>query len=329
MTQINPSNVAENVNNVNNEANTATPAEPTVKKRRRGIGEVRGTSRLKFTEEDANRANGLFIAHLDSVELAWATQKEDSGLASFAGLAVPSLVFTFASNVEDPNKRKYATLRISPAESNALTIPGAKEAWKVEQPLNWLKHILDVYVLKGKPMSDEMADALELPFEDFNENMEYVPIDPEIVLNGWKTLFENFLNILNNGGKPYYLNASGKFIPVWIKLLRYTKVKGEWKAVLSGGQAGDLGFTSFVNEGCIEIFDNKCAPVLHVDPIKESIRPQQVAKAPTMPNIPGSINATGGVTPMGGAIPTPDYSQPANGIPTNAFIPNSTDDMPF
>lgn len=138
----------------------------------------------------------MFKAHLESVELAWATQKEDSSLVSFAGLAVPSLVFTFASNAKDPSVRKYVTLRISPAESNALTIPGGDEAWKVEQPMNWLKHILNVFVLKGNAMSEEMMDALELPFEDFNDNMEYVPVEPEVVLNGWRTLFENFLGYM-------------------------------------------------------------------------------------------------------------------------------------
>lgn len=298
--------------------------EVVAKKRvRRGLGEVRGTTRLKFTEQDANRSNFLFLGHLDSIELSSSVQKEDSNLVSFAGLEVPSLTFTFASNADEITRRKYVTLRINPAESNAYTIPQQKEAWKVEQPLNWLKHILEVFVLKGKPMNEEMMDALELPYCDFDDDLQYVQVEPEVVLAGWKTLFENFLSYMNNDGKPVYKAANGKLLPIWMKLLRYTKIRGEWKAVLGGNQAGDLGFSNFVGEGCIELYSQNVIPSLHVDVAKESIIHQQVKepKAPTMPNI-GVV----GVVPV---APIADSNMGVQAAPTVPHIAGDLDQMPF
>lgn len=75
----------------------------------------------------------------------------------------------------------------------------------------YLKHILDVYVLKGKPMTEEQEDALTLPFEDFDDNGEYVTVDVNEVINGWRALFDNFATIMNTGreGKPVYVGADG------------------------------------------------------------------------------------------------------------------------
>lgn len=331
---VNPQ-VANDENNVANQE-AAAP----VKKRRRGLGEVRGASRKKFSEQDCNRSNGLFTGHLDNVELTYATQKEDSQLTSFAGLAVPSLVFTFASNHDSIDDRRYVSLRLSPCESNANTIPGGKEEWKFNQPMSWLKHILDVFVLRGKGMTEDMEDKLSLPFEDFNENNEYVPVEPEVVLSGWRTLFENFIAILENNGKPYYKNDKGGILPVWIKLLRYTKQKDKstkelvWTPVATGNQVGDLVFTAFVNEGAIELYNQNKAPNLRVDAAKESILHKEVptkAKAPNMPNIPG-INA-GGVNPTSigvqGMPPIPNDNSEFNPNPVNYGSPATSDDLPF
>ena len=76
MAEIKDAGVANPANDANETkvGNTATAATP--KKRRRGLGEVRGTTRLKFDERDIDAATGLFKAHLESVELAWATQKK-------------------------------------------------------------------------------------------------------------------------------------------------------------------------------------------------------------------------------------------------------------
>lgn len=308
--------------NVNNEVKS----EETKKRVRRGLGEVRGSSRAKFTENDYNKSNGLFVGHLDSVELTFATMKEDSGLVSFAGLEVPSLVFTFASNDDEANKRKYITLRINPAESNANTIPGGEEEWKVNQPLNWLKHILDVFVLKGQEMTEEMADKLELPYIDFDENMEYVPIEPEVVLSGWRVLFENYLAILNNDGKPHYKSTNGKLLPIWMKLLRFVKnKKNEWTPVARGNNAGDFAFPAVVGEGVIELYNNTKTPTIHINRIKESVAIQQMAKQPTMPSIPGATPVNNPA--VGVYSPTADFQQqPVEPVQNFAANPN---DLPF
>lgn len=113
---------------------------------------------------------------------------------------------TFASNEEDPNKRHYVSKTFTAVESNVNTIPGGKEEWKVNSVFDWLKHVLNVYYLKGRELTDEEATALSLTFEDFDEQGEYVSVDTEIVINAWKVLFENFENIMNRGknGKPVY-----------------------------------------------------------------------------------------------------------------------------
>jgi len=77
------------------------PTAEAPKKRRRGLSESRGTARLKFDERDIDQATHLFKGHLETVELAWATEKEDSGRASFAGLSgflSFRLVYLSASN---------------------------------------------------------------------------------------------------------------------------------------------------------------------------------------------------------------------------------------
>lgn len=309
------------------------PVSETKKKKRRGISnDTRGSSRLKFDERrDANRANGLFVGHLDSVEVTWVTLGADvQGLQSFAGLAIPVLSLTFASNDENEAVRRYVTHRMMPAESNALTIPGGAEAWKVESVLGWMKHLMDVFVLKGRVMTEEEEDALCLPFDDTDDDGNYVPVEAEEVVNGWKVLFENFVKLMNNDGKPVYKTATGGIIPIWMKLLRFIKFKNVWSPVVRGkSTAGDLGFTNFVGEGCIELYKQQVAPLLKVDPAKESITYKENPK-PVAPTIPGAPM-------MGGA--TPASQMPGIGMGASAgFAPtgspfegngNPSDDLPF
>lgn len=272
---------------------------------RRGIGTARGTQRLKFTHEIANKMNGLFQGHLDSVQVSKILIGEDkTGMPSFNGLEIPRIALVFASNEDDANRRHYATLSFTAVESNAETIPGGKSAWKVDAVFDWFKHILDVYVLKGKEMTPEMEAALSLSFVDFDEEGQYVSVDAEQVIAGWTTLFENFANILETSkdGKPAYKTADGKFIPVWFKLLRYTKSKKGWTPVNNG----DLAFPTFVGEGCVEIFRQNVAPSIRVDSVKEAIRPMNIekAKAPNMPQMPaGAAPTFAGVAPMDGGFP--------------------------
>ncbi len=224
-----------------------TPVE-TKKVSRRGIGSARGTTRLKFSHEQAKQ-NGLFLGHLDSVTVTMIQIGEDkTGMPSFNGLEIPKLTVTFASNEEEVNKRHYQNLTFSAVESNANTIPGGKEEWKVNSVFDWLKHILNVFVLKGRELTEEEETALSLSYEDFDEQGEYSPVEPEVVIAGWKTLFENFENIVNRGreGQPYFKTKDGKNIPLWLKMIRYIKTpKKGWQPISNG----DLSFPSFVGEG--------------------------------------------------------------------------------
>lgn len=304
------------------EKETATTAE--VKKvNRRGIGSARGTERLKFSHEHANAKTGLFIGHLESVEVKTITIGEDTtGLPSFNGMEIPKVVLTFASNEEEANKRRYQTLQFTAVESNTNTIPGGKEEWKINAIFDWFKHILDVYVLRGRELTDEESAALCLPFEDFEEengSIVYNPIDVETVIAGWKTLFENFANIMNSGknGEPYY-KSNGKNIAIWFKLLRYVKngKKNEWKAVANG----NLAFPTFVGEGCIEIFKQGVNPSIRVDLIKECITPKDLGQKAKAPNLGGmGAPMMGGVPVMDSPLPSP-YEQDLTAI---------AEDMPF
>ena len=318
------------VNKKEDVATSATAAEvqeevQNVKKvNRRGVAAARGTTRLKFSHEQAKQ-NGLFIGHLESVVVSMIQIGEDkTGMPSFNGLEIPKIVLTFASNDPEVSKRNYVSLQFTAVESNANTIPGGKDEWKVNSVFDWFKHILNVYVLKGRELTEDEANALTLSFEDFDEQGEYVPVEPEDVVAGWKTLFENFENILNRGrdGQPYYKSKDGKYIPVWIKLLRYIKTgKKGWQPVNNG----DLAFPSFVGEGCIEVYKQNTPPSIRIDSVKEAIIPMNVekAKAPNMPT-PGM----GGVAaPAMGGVPVVDPMVGAgnfNGIATEA-----ADDMPF
>ena len=317
----------------------AAVANGAVKKNRRGISNnTVAAARLKFHEKDASPANGLFMAHLDSVSVEWSQSGEGN---SFAGLKMPRLVVTFASNHDNVKERRYVTKTFFPVESNVDTIPGGKNAWQVDALLNWTKHLLDVFYLKGRELTPEEEDALTLTFEDYTEdengNLEYNAVDAQDVLNGYRHIFENVAAMLNGQfnladgatAKPCFKDGNGKPISCWIKLLRATRNrKGDWVDV---DKSKDLQFTSFVGSGAIELVkmkEGKILPpvILAIDKVKESITPKQTNKTPTIgvPGIPGMPGMTGGavVPPVGGEF--------AGGAPAGAgFDPTATDDLPF
>lgn len=298
--------------------NQETPIEEVKKVSRRGLGSARGTARLKFGNDQA-KPNGLFLGHLEEVKYSTITIGEDkTGMPSFNGFEIPKLTLTFASNEEDPNKRHYVSKTFTAVESNVNTIPGGKEEWKVNSVFDWLKHVLNVYYLKGRELTDEEAAALSLTFEDFDEQGEYVSVDTEIVINAWKVLFENFENIMNRGkdGKPVYHDKNNKFIPVWLKLLRYVKSRKSWTPINNG----DLSLPQFVGEGCIEIYQQNAIISIKIDLVKETILIMNVEKSKT-PNMP----AVGGMAPMMGGVA---IDQTIN--PMSADISSQTlEDMPF
>lgn len=298
--------------------NQKTPIEEVKKVSRRGLGSARGTAHLKFGNDQA-KPNGLFLGHLEEVKYSTITIGEDkTGMPSFNGFEIPKLTLTFASNEEDPNKRHYVSKTFTAVESNVNTIPGGKEEWKVNSVFDWLKHVLNVYYLKGRELTDEEATALSLTFEDFDEQGEYVSVDTEIVINAWKVLFENFENIMNRGkdGKPVYHDKNNKFIPVWLKLLRYVKSRKSWTPINNG----DLSLPQFVGEGCIEIYQQNAIPSIKIDLVKETILIMNVEK-PKTPNMP----AVGGMAPMMGGVA---IDQTMNPMGTD-ISSQTIDDMPF
>lgn len=298
--------------------NQETPIEEVKKVSHRGLGSARGTARLKFSNDQA-KPNGLFLGHLEEVKYSTITIGEDkTGMPSFNGFEIPKLTLTFASNEEDPNKRHYVSKTFTAVESNVNTIPGGKEEWKVNSVFDWLKHVLNVYYLKGRELTDEEATALSLMFEDFDEQGEYVSVDTEIVINAWKVLFENFENIMNRGkdGKPVYHDKNNKFIPVWLKLLRYVKSRKSWTPINNG----DLSLPQFVGEGCIEIYQQNAIPSIKIDLVKETILIMNVEK-PKTPNTP----AVGGMAPMMGGVAIDQTMNPMGTDISSQII----DDMPF
>lgn len=290
---------------------------------RRGVASARGTQILRFHHTDANSNNGLFEAHLDKVEVSMIKIGEDTtGMPSFNGLEIPRLTFIFASNEANIAKRKYAFLRFMAAESNTDNIPGGKSSWKVDSQLDWIKHLIKVYITKDKEMEDVLSEeqiaALDLPFTDFDEEGKYVPISAEDVIAGWKAMFDNIATIFNtfNNGTPAYMK-DGKFIPVWIKLLRCTRSKSKGWVNVSNG---DLVFPSFVGQGCVEFYNPTSKPTLKVDIASESIIPR-VSDKPKQPTAIGGA-PIGGM--MAGVVPDGGFAgMPGEGI---MGVPS---DMPF
>lgn len=303
--------------------NGATAQAPKVT--RRGItNATRSTSRLSFHEQDAAK-NGLFIAALNKVSVEWSTGSEDS--KSFAGIATPRLSCEFCSMHENASERRYVNLNINVVESSVDTIEGGSKAWRVNSVFAWIKHLLEVYYLKGREFTEAEEDALQLGFCDTDAEGNYEPVEPEVVAKGYQVLFENASAMLNGSfnlpegkiAKPCYKTADGKLMPVWIKLLRYHKINNQWKAVLGGKNSGDLGFEGFVGTGAIEIMQPNTAPkVLKLDLSKESITPKEVST----PTIGGA-----------GSAPIANMAAPAfNNFDNNAAYQQAgvgEDGMPF
>ena len=310
--------------------NDATANAQTVaKKVRRGVSnKTQAVSQLKFHEKDAAQ-NGLFIGHLEAVTVDWSVNADGK---SFSGMKVPRLTFHFESNHQNASERRHVYQTLFPQESNVDTIPGGSKAWQVDNVLNWIKHVLDVYYLKGREMTEEEETLLDLPLDDTDDNGEYVSVEPEDVIAAYTSLFTNTANLLNgeigvNGKepthKPYYKTEDGKFISAWLKLIRYKKVKNEWRA---NGQNGDLAFDSFIGAGAIELVRTKnnatMPPVrLRLDTSRESITPKEVKKEPTIGGINGVVGGAGtvsiGVAPM------------ENGNGVNTAYADAASDMPF
>ena len=285
--------------NVVAEGTTATQ-----KKARRGVSnKTQAVAQLKFHEKDAAQ-NGLFVGHLEEVRVDWSTSEDNK---DFPGISLPRLTFHFASNHVNVSEKRHVYQTLFPVPSNVNTIPGGTEEWKVNNVFNWIKHILDVFYLKGRELTLVEEEALSLPFDDTDDNGDYVALDPEDVVAGYRVIFENATAMLNGYfgkegdevSKATYKTADGKFIPCWLKLLRHKKRKNDWVNVTTNG---DLGFDSFIGNGVVELMKKDSpASVLRLDLAKESITPKETKKQPTIgaPMMGGGVMA-GTETIMGG-----------------------------
>ena len=299
-------------------------AKDVKKKLRRGVSNAtQAVAQLRFHEKDAAQ-NGLFVGHLESVTVDW-SQSENS--KSFPNMKVPRLTFHFESNHLNINERRHVYQTLFPVESNIDTIPGGSQEWMVNNVMNWIKHILDVFYLKGRQLTEAEEDALSLPFIDYDEEGNYVALDPEEILGGYRQLFENAAAMLNGSwnladgetAKPVYKTADGKPINVWMKLLRHKKRKNEWVNV---AQNGELGFDTFIGNGCIEIMKGQNPPtILRLDLAKESITPKEVKKAPNLGGIAGNPLMAGGAV-MAASVPQ-------MGAQGSEAFNAAQDDMPF
>lgn len=304
--------------------NAATVNAQTVaKKVRRGVSnKTQAVAQLKFHEKDAAQ-NGLFVGHLEEVRVDWSNNADAK---SFTGMSIPRLTFHFASNHANSSEKRHVYQTLFPVESNVNTIPGGSEDWRVNNVFNWIKHILDVFYLKGREMTETEEDALSLTFEDFDENGEYVSVEVEDVINGYRAIFENAAAMLNGSfeladgevAKPVYKTSDGKFIPCWLKLLRHKKRKGDW---INVGANGDLAFDGFIGNGVVELLKKDCPPtVLRLDLAKESITPKETKKTPTI-GAPGM-----GALAMGGVMAdAPSMSMPVD----NGAFQAAGEEMPF
>lgn len=305
-------------------ANAQSPAKP---RARRGVSnETKAVSQLRFHEKDAS-SNGLFIGHLHDVTVDWSTNADGK---VFTGMAMPRLTFHFASNHANPNEQRHVYQTLFPQESNVDTIPGGSKEWMVNNVFAWIKHMLDIFYLKGRELTPEEEDALALSFEDYIINdqnqVEYNPVSPEEVLAGYRTVFENAAAMMNGQfnlkdgetPKPCYKATDGKYLPCWIKLLRHVKGKNGWTNV---GQNGELAFSNFIGSGAVELLvKDKLPAILRIDISRESITPKEINKTPTigapgMPSMNGSVMAGGPVSAMG--------------VGGDAYQAAGADDMPF
>ena len=290
-------------------------------KRRRGVSNVtKAVSQLQFNEVDAHPKLGLFTGHLVSVEVDTSI-KEDAKV--FTGKPVPRVTLHFASNHANVNEQRHYYHTIFPVPSNTETCIGGDKEWRVTNVMNWLKHILDVFYLKGRELTLDEETALMLDFEDADEQGMYISVEEDTVLAAYRSLFENFASMMNGTfaevpegetPKPCFRNGNGQFIKIWLKLLRCKKVKNSWSNVTANGA---LAFDGFIGAGAIELFKEGTNPsILRIDPSMESITPKEVNKKPSI----GGINAMGSVT-MGDGMPG------MGSIPTGEDY--GTGEMPF
>lgn len=330
---------------VNQSANAATAAP---KKCRRGISnETRTTSRKKFSHKDAINNIWLFVGNLHA-RVAWVTMKEESNMRpAFAGKAVPQLIIEATSLHTNPVDVRVASKTFWAYESNVDYIPGGSKEKFINMDFAWIKHFLDVVVFKGREMTDEESEMLELGYVDYDDNGQYEPVEVEDVIKAWGVLFDNVVKLVETGGengKSALLNKAGNQRQFWFRLNRYYKNKGDWAFSGQGPEEGDLVFPNIVGQG---IFEEKFMidanhfrePSLLFDVTKERIAPMEGVqskqkKAPNLAaaaGIGGIAMGAGIVQPGMGGMPNFGAAGGFNPTEGSAFAPDGDDNggLPF
>lgn len=330
---------------VNQSANAATAAP---KKRRRGISnETRTTSRKKFSHKDAINNIWLFVGNLHA-RVAFVTMKEESNMRpTFAGKAVPQLIIEATSLHTNPIDVRVASKTFWAYESNVDYIPGGSKEKFINMDFAWIKHFLDVVVFKGREMTDEEAEMLELGYVDYDDNGQYEPVEVEDVIKAWGVLFDNVVKLVETGGengKSALLDKAGNPRQFWFRLNRYYKNKGDWAFSGQGSEEGDLVFPNIVGQG---IFEEKFMldanhfrePSIVFDITKERIAPMdgvqsKQKKAPNLAaaaGIGGIAMGAGIVQPGMGGMPNFGAAGGFNPTEGSAFAPDADDNggLPF
>lgn len=328
---------------VNQSANAATAAP---KKRRRGISnETRTTSRKKFSHKDAINNIWLFVGNLHA-RVAWVNMKEESNMRpAFAGKAVPQLIIEATSLHTNPVDIRVASKTFWAYESNVDYIPGGSKEKFINMDFAWIKHFLDVVVFKGREMTDEESEMLELGYVDYDDNGQYEPVEVEDVIKAWGVLFDNVVKLVETGGengKSALLDKAGNQRQFWFRLNRYYKNKGDWAFSGQGSEEGDLVFPNIVGQG---IFEEKFMidanhfrePSLLFDFTKERIAPMEGVqskqkKAPNLAaaaGIGGIAMGAGIVQPGMGGMPNFGAAGDFNPTEGSAFAPDGDDNGRF
>lgn len=330
---------------VNQSANAATAAP---KKRRRGISnETKTTSRKKFSHKDAINNIWLFVGNLHA-RVAWVTMKEESNMRpAFAGKDVPQLIIEATSLHTNPIDVRVASKTFWAYESNVDYIPGGSKEKFINMDFAWIKHFLDVVVFKGREMTDEESEMLELGYVDYDDNGQYEPVEVEDVIKAWGVLFDNVVKLVETGGengKSALLDKAGNQRQFWFRLNRYYKNKGDWAFSGQGSEEGDLVFPNIVGQG---IFEEKFMidanhfrePSLLFDFTKERIAPMEGVqskqkKAPNLAaaaGIGGIAMGAGIVQPGMGGMPNFGAAGGFNPTEGSAFAPDADDNggLPF
>ena len=266
---------------------------------------------------------------------------------AFAGKAVPQLIIEATSLHTNPIDVRVASKTFWAYESNVDYIPGGAKEKFINMDFAWIKHFLDVVVFKGREMTDEESEMLELGYVDYDDNGQYEPVEVEDVIKAWGVLFDNVVKLVETGGengKSALLDKAGNPRQFWFRLNRYYKNKGDWAFSGQGSEEGDLVFPNIVGQG---IFEEKFMldathfkePSLMFDITKERIAPMdgvqsKQKKAPNLaaaPGIGGIAMGAGIVQPSMGGMPNFGAAGGFNPTEGSAFAPDSEDNggLPF